>query len=370
MVEFLNLKRVNAQYSEEFKKSFDRFLDSGHYILGKQVETFENEFAKYCGVKYCLGVANGLDALILILKAALELDKLQPGDEVLVPANTYIATILAIHLAGLKPVLVEPNLNTYNIDPKALKEKITKKTKAVMVVHLYGRLCDMTEIDQICKQNGLLLFEDSAQSHGATLDGKVAGSWGLASGFSFYPGKNLGALGDAGAITTNDENFKNVLLAIRNYGSHKKYVNDYIGLNSRLDEVQAGFLSIRLKNLERENLIRMNLAKNYDQKIENKVIIKPSLGKQKEHVWHLYTVRVQNREHFMKYLTENKVGSLIHYPIAPHHQKAYQQVIEEKNFPISEKIHQQVVSLPLDPTMTPTEIATVIEVVNKYTEIR
>lgn len=366
MVEFLNLKRINQQYESLFKETFTNFLNSGHYILGKEVSEFEKEFAAYNHVKYCVGVANGLDALILILKAAIELGQLKLQDEVIVPANTYIATILAIQLAGLKAVLVEPDPETFNIDPKEILKKITAKTKAIMVVHLYGRICAMDEIQKIAIDYKLLLFEDSAQAHGARLHQKFAGSWGVASGFSFYPGKNLGALGDAGAITTNDEKYYEILKALRNYGSHKKYENQYIGLNSRLDEIQAAFLRHRLRNLDVENKIRIQIANTYDRQIKNTKVLKPKIETAQQHVWHLYTVQVEKREHFMNFLKENGVGSLIHYPIAPHHQKGYQKLFHGQSFPISEKIHEQVVSLPLEPTLTDVEIQQVISVVNKY----
>lgn len=366
MVQYLNLKRINEKYHADFTKSFQDVLNSGWYILGEQLQNFESEFAKYNGVKHCLGVANGLDALVLSLKAAIELGQLKPQDEILVPANTYIASIMGIILAGLKPVLVEPNLDSFNIDPLQAKKAITKNTKGVMVVHLYGRLGPMDELVSLCREHGLLLFEDAAQSQGAERGGRKAGSFGVANGFSFYPGKNLGALGDAGAITTNDDQYFEVIKALRNYGSHKKYVNQYIGMNSRLDEMQAAFLRHKLKRLDEENAIREKIADTYENEISNTLLVKPKQDVKKAHVWHCYTVMVPNREGFMKHMASKQVGTLIHYPIPPHHQEGYKDILKGASLPLTEKIHQQIVSIPLEPTMTQPEISEVIAAVNSF----
>ena len=364
MIKFLDLQKINDKYSSEFSVVFDSIIKSGWFILGKEVEKFEDEFAKYCGTKYCLGVANGLDALILIIEGYKQLGVMNDGDEIIVPSNTYIASILAITKAGLVPVLVEPDVSTFLIDPTKIEEKITAKTKGILPVHLYGRLCDMEAINKIAHQYNLKIIEDSAQSHGAILNGKRSGNLGDASGFSFYPGKNLGAIGDAGAITTNDQELTETIKALRNYGSHKKYENLYLGINSRLDELQAGLLSVKLKYLDKETDVRRAIAERYNAEITNPKIILPNLpADRNEHAWHLYVVQVANRENFQLALAEKNIQTLIHYPIPPHKQEAYKSW-NNLSFPISEKMHRNVVSLPISPVMTHDEVSFVIDAVN------
>lgn len=356
---------MNAKYRVEILSSIERAFDSGWYILGKEVDAFEKAFASYCGATHCIGVANGLDALILILRAYIELGVMSEGDEVLVPANTYIASILAISKAGMVPVLVEPKLETYNIDPDQLPSKITKKTKAILPVHLYGQTAEMDDINALARKHGLKVIEDAAQAHGATYQGKKTGSLGDAAGFSFYPGKNLGALGDGGAVTTNNTNLAEAVRALRNYGSHKKYYNVYKGLNSRLDEVQAAILSVKLKYLDAENKRRAEIAKYYEQHIKNAVVSLPSLLSQGLHAWHLYVVRTPERDRFQKYLESKGVQTVIHYPVAPHKQDAYKEWNGLK-LPITEKIHTEVISLPISPVMTDEQVHTVSRLVNEY----
>ncbi|WP_127470645.1 DegT/DnrJ/EryC1/StrS family aminotransferase [Thiomicrorhabdus aquaedulcis] len=373
-VSFLDLKAINQQYTNEFEQAFDQVLNSGWYIQGSQVKAFEQEFADYCGTKHCIGVANGLDALILVLRAWKELGKLKEGDEVIVPANTYIASILAITENRLKPILVEPDAQTYNLSPGLVEQAITPNTKAILAVHLYGQLAPMPEIMAIAKKHNLLVLEDSAQSHGAHIDGKKAGNWGDASGFSFYPGKNLGALGDAGAVTTNDHQLAQTIRALGNYGSHKKYENLYQGLNSRLDEMQAALLSVKLKHLNAETQRRRQIAVAYTNNIKNPVITLPfttqniTLANLDNHVFHLFVIRCKQREKLQTYLIEQGVQTLIHYPIAPHHQKAYKnnQAWSNQSYPITEAIHNEVVSLPISPVMTDEQVQTVIEAVNAF----
>ena len=366
MIKFLDLQKINEQYNIEFKEVFDKVLKSGWFILGKEVENFENEFAAYCGTKYCLGVANGLDALILIIEGYKQLGLMKEGDEIIVPSNTYIASILAISKAGLIPVLVEPDPSTFLIDPTKIEEKITAKTKAILPVHLYGRLCDMDAIKKIADQYNLKIIEDSAQSHGATLMGKRSGNLGDASGFSFYPGKNLGAIGDAGAITTNDKKLTESIKALRNYGSLKKYENLYQGINSRLDELQAGLLTVKLKYLDAETDIRRAMAERYNAEISNPKINLPLLPiNRNEHAWHLYVIQVADRELFQQYLAEKGVQTIIHYPIPPHKQQAYKEW-NILSYPISEKMHREVLSLPIYPVMTNDEISIIINAINAY----
>ena len=365
MVKFLDLKRINSRYENEFKSLFEDFLNDGHYILGKHVQSFEKKFAQYCGTKYCLGVANGLDALELILKGLEIKGLLSQGDEILVPANTFIASILAISNAGFVPVLVEPNPDTFNLDPEELKKKITAKSKAILVVHLYGQLADMKNIMEIANKNDLLTIEDAAQAHGASLNGINAGNFGIAAGFSFYPGKNLGALGDAGGITTSDDELYQIILALRNYGSFERYVHQYKGRNSRLDEIQAGFLEIKLKNLDEQNSRRQEIAITYLNNIKNLKVVLPAYSLGKDHVFHLFVVKVENRNLFMRHLQNNEVSALIHYPTAPYNQKAYMNELGN-NFETSTKLHEQIVSIPIDPSMTADEISKVIKTVNTY----
>lgn len=365
MIPFLNLKQINDQYRSELRNAFERVMDSGYFILGKEVEQFENEFAQYCGTKYCLGVANGLDALILILQGYKALGKLKDGDEVIVPANTYIASILAIIQANLTPVLVEPNERTYNLHSTETHKAITSKTKAIMAVHLYGQLADMEALNDLADKHNLILIEDSAQAHGAMMNGKRAGNLSHASGFSFYPGKNLGCLGDGGGVTSNDSELITVIKALRNYGSHEKYVNKYLGINSRLDEMQAAFLRVKLRNLESETNERQRIAKRYLKEIKNPLITLPYVISESFHVWHLFPVLTETRDQFQIFLKEKGIGTLIHYPIPPHKQEAMK-AFSHLNLPVTEKIHRTVLSLPLYPTMKDSEISEVVEAVNVY----
>ena len=365
MIPFLDLRAINAQYRTELIEACTKVIDSGWYIQGNEHKKFEKEFASYCGTKYAIGVANGLDALILILRAYKELGVMENGDEVIVPSNTYIASILAISDNDLVPILVEPELKAYLLDPKKIEEKITSKTKAIMPVHLYGQTCQMDQINKIAKKYNLKVIEDSAQSHGAYFDDKRCGNLGDASGFSFYPGKNLGALGDGGAVTTNDEELANTIRALGNYGSHKKYENMYKGVNSRLDEIQAAMLRVKLKYLDREIEHRRRIANYYLAKIKNTNIILPKARKDDNHVWHLFVIRTSKRDALQKYLIENGVQTLIHYPIAPHKQGAYNEWKDE-SYPISENIHDEVFSLPISGVQSLDTTKKIIEVINDF----
>ena len=367
MIPFLDLKAVNQQYSQELKEACSRVIDSGWYIMGKELKSFEQEFAEYCGTKYCIGVANGLDALTLTLRAWKELGKLKEGDEVIVQANTYIASILAISENNLTPILVEPDPETFNLTTENIKENITSKTKAILPVHLYGQISPMAEIMQIANQHDLLVLEDCAQSHGAILDGKKCGNWGHAGAFSFYPGKNLGALGDAGAITTNDKALFDVISALRNYGSHEKYKNKYKGVNSRLDEIQAAMLRVKLKHLDRESKARQSVAKQYLEGIDNPLITLPVEINPQGHVWHLFVIKAKNREELQIYLQKKGVQNLIHYPTAPHKQGAYEELNEE-SFTIAESIHKTVLSIPMGSIMATTDVLKVIKYLNEWRE--
>lgn len=355
MINFLDLKKINEQHNKELKEACSRVIDSGWYITGKELENFEKNFASYCGTKHSIGVANGLDALTLVLRAWKEQGKLQSGDEVIIQANTYIASILAITENNLVPVLIEPDNESYNLSIENIKSAITDKTKVILPVHLYGQISPMKEIMEIAKEYNLLVLEDCAQSHGASIDGIKAGNWGHAAGFSFYPGKNLGALGDAGAITTNDDDLANIVIALRNYGSHKKYENLYQGVNSRLDEIQAAMLNVKLNYLEKETLYRQDIALTYLENIKNPLIQLPLTAekykKNKQiHVWHLFVIRTEHRELFQEYLMKHGVQTLIHYPTPPHKQEAYKKY-NHINLPITEKIHNTVLSIPMGPTM-------------------
>lgn len=365
MIPFLDLKAINAQYRDELVDACTRVIDSGWYIGGSELEQFEQQFANYCGTKYAIGVANGLDALILTLRAWKELGKLKNGDEVIVPSNTYIASILAISANNLTPVLVEPCVDSFNINPKKIETAITSKTKAILPVHLYGQLADMPAIMDIAKRHELLVLEDSAQAHGACLDGKRAGSWGEASGFSFYPGKNLGALGDAGAITTSDKELADALRALRNYGSHEKYKNLFQGVNSRLDEIQAAMLNVKLSHLDKEIAHRRKVANTYLEGINNRAIILPTKEYDSAHVWHVFVIRCECRDELQKYLADNGIQTIIHYPVPPHQQPAYKEW-NKINYPISEKIHAEVLSLPIGPTMTMKDVNTVVQICNEF----
>jgi dTDP-4-amino-4,6-dideoxygalactose transaminase len=365
MIPFLDLKNINAQYKEELIAACTKVIDSGWYIQGNECNEFEKEFAKYCGSNYCIGVANGLDALILILRAYKELGFMNDGDEVIVPSNTYIASILAISQNNLVPVLVEPDIKTYLIDSKKIEEKITSKTKVIMPVHLYGQTCDMDEINQIAKKYNLKIIEDSAQAHGAFYKDKKAGNLGDASGFSFYPGKNLGALGDGGAVTTNDEELAKTVRALGNYGSHKKYENIYKGVNSRLDEIQAAMLSVKLKYLDTEIKNRKEIANYYLENIQNENFILPSVRAEENHVWHLFVLRTNKRDEVQEYLTKNGVQTLIHYPIPMHKQNAYKDWNEE-SYPISEQIHTEIFSLPISGVLTIKNTEKIVDILNGF----
>lgn len=365
-VPFLSLKDVNATCRDELVAAAVRVIDSGWYIHGPEHQAFEKEFAEFCGGRDCIGVANGLDALILILRAFKELGRLKEGDEVIVPANTYIASILAITENRLTPVLVEPDPKSFNLDPTRLAAALTSRTRAILPVHLYGQVADMPAICAFAQQHGLLVIEDAAQAHGAVLDGKKAGTWGDAAGFSFYPGKNLGALGDGGAVLTGDAVLAKTIRALRNYGSHVKYHNLHQGPNSRLDEIQAAFLRVRLRYLESENARRRIVAKRYLKEINNPLVSLPAIiVGDAGHVWHLFVVRVLEREVFMGHLAAQGVQTVIHYPIPPHRQQCYPQ-LHQLSLPITEAIHREVVSLPISPAMTDGQVSMVISAVNAW----
>lgn len=367
MIPFLDLKNINIKYKSEFAEAFERVLKSGWYIGGSELKSFEDEFSKYCGSKYCIGVGNGLDALSLTFRAWKELGMLKDGDEVIVPSNTYIASILSITQNNLIPILVEPDPNSFNLDWKKIQQHVSKRTKAILVVHLYGQIANMPEICDIARKNKLLILEDSAQAHGARMNKTKAGNWGDASGFSFYPGKNLGSLGDAGAITTNCSELANTLIALRNYGSHKKYENIYQGTNSRLDEIQAAFLRIKLKDLDKDNAKRQKIAQKYINGIKNEHIKLPKFNNFKEHVFHLFVIICSHRDVLIEYLNKNNIGNLIHYPIPPYEQECYQDLlIDSNNYPITNRIHKQILSIPMDPSLTSQSIDTVINVINKF----
>ncbi|WLD24786.1 DegT/DnrJ/EryC1/StrS family aminotransferase [Flavobacterium dauae] len=365
MIPYLNLKKLNQPYQEAFIQKTNQFFEKGHYILGDEVLQFENEFANYCNVSHCIGVGNGLDALILIFKAYIELGVLKEGDEILVPANTYIASILSIIHAGLTPKLVDTNLLNYNLTIEILQQQVTQHTKGVLMVHLYGQVTDALAIKTFCKDFGLLLIEDAAQAHGVVADHMKAGSIGDAAGFSFYPGKNLGCIGDGGAITTNSTQLANCIRSLRNYGSELKYHNIYKGINSRLDEIQAAFLRLKLPDLDFDNKTRQGIAKRYISEINNPLVVLPFVTDYEAHVFHIFPVRVENRGEFQQYLMEHEIQTLIHYPIPPHKQQAMQE-FHGLQFPISELIHQQIVSIPLNPSLTIDEQDFIIEKVNNW----
>jgi dTDP-4-amino-4,6-dideoxygalactose transaminase len=365
MIKFLDLKAINELYYDQLLEASKRVLQSGWYILGKEVEEFEREFAKFCQTEDAIGVASGLDALILIIRAYKEMGIFKDGDEIIVPANTYIASILAISENNLTPVLVEPDIDSYNINPQKIEEKIGSKTVAILAVHLYGQSADMSKIEKVAKKHNLKVIEDAAQAHGAKHEGKRVGSLGDACGFSFYPGKNLGALGDGGAVTTNDKYLATTIRAIRNYGSHKKYENRYRGLNSRLDEMQAALLLVKLKHLDSSNQKRAEVAQNYLEGIKNPKITLPKISPNNTHVWHLFVIRVKNRDEFQNYLRQNGIQSMIHYPIPPHKQEAYRE-LKDLSLPITESIHDEVISLPMHECLSKEDIQKVIEVVNRF----
>lgn len=364
-VPFLPLREITASFGDSLIDNAIKAIKEGWYIHGENCEKFEEEFAAYCGTKHCIAVANGLDALILILRSYKELGLISDGDEIIVPANTFIASILAISANNLTPVLVEPDINTYCIDPQKIEENITRKTRAIMAVHLYGRVCDMRSINEIASKYNLKVIEDSAQAHGALYNMKRSGNLGNASGFSFYPGKNLGCLGDGGAVTTNDEELAEVLRALANYGSETKYVNKYKGINSRLDEIQAAILRIKLLKLDIDNQGRRAISWYYRNNIKHQDIVLPEIADEKQHVWHIFAIRCSKRDLLQQYLKDKGIQTLIHYPIPPHKQEAYKEW-NHLSFPVTEQIHREELSLPLSPVMTSSEMQYVIEMVNSW----
>lgn len=366
MIKFLDLQKINLLHQAEIEQKLISVFRSGWYLMGEEVNNFENQLADYIGSKHCIGVGNGLDALRLIFRAYIENGFMQPGDEVIVPANTYIASVLAVSEFGLIPVLAEPDPETYNIDLSKIEEKISSKTKAILIVHLYGRAVFSDGLKSLAKKYNLKIVEDNAQAIGAEIDDIKTGNLGDAAGFSFYPGKNLGALGDAGAVSTNDSELAATIRTLANYGSAQKYVNIYKGYNSRMDEIQAAVLSVKLKYLDQENQKRRTVAKRFVLEIKNPKIILPEYsGNEKEHVWHLFTVRTSDRDGLQEYLSNNGIQTLIHYPIPPHKQQAYKE-INSMSFPISEQIHQQILSLPISQVMTDDEVEKIIEIINQY----
>lgn len=365
-IPFLSLKDVTALHGAEINEAVSRVVNGGWYLQGQENERFEENYARYIGTKYCIGCANGLDALIWIFRAYIELGVMQPGDEVIVPANTYIATILAITENGLKPILVEPRLNTLEIDDDRIEGVITPKTKAICIVHLYGRNAYTEKIDILCKKYGLKLIEDNAQAHGCkTADGRTTGSIGDAAGHSFYPGKNLGALGDGGAVTTNDEELAKAIRALANYGSQKKYVFKYTGRNSRLDEIQAAVLDVKLKYLDQDNQHRKDMAKLYISGINNPLITLPDTLPEEQNVFHLFPILCERRDELQEYLREKGIGTVIHYPIPPHKQECYKKW-NHISFPITEQIAHQELSLPIGPTINSDEVVFMVNLINQF----
>lgn len=365
MIPFLSLKSITAKYSDEINAAVERVVSSGWYLQGKENETFENNYANYIGSKYCIGVANGLDALIWIVRAYKELGVFNDGDEIIVPANTYIASILAITENNLKPILVEPTFDNLEIDDTKIEERITSKTKGIMIVHLYGRCAYTEKIGAFCKKYNLKLIEDNAQAHGCRFGDKRTGSLGDAAGHSFYPGKNLGALGDAGAVTTDNQQLAECIRALANYGSQKKYVFKYCGRNSRLDEIQAAVLDVKLKHLDEDNTCRQKIAAYYYENINNPKITLPTQLDDAQNVYHLFPVFCEQRDDFQQYLKDNGIQTLIHYPIPPHKQECYKDW-NGISLPTTEKIHNQELSLPISPVLTLDEAAEVVRVINKY----
>lgn len=365
MVKFLDLQKVTQKYSKEVHRAISRVVDSGWYLQGKENEAFEIDYANYIGTKYAIGCANGLDALIWIFRAYIEMGVMKIGDEIIVPANTYIASILAISENGLKPVLVEPDLQTYQIDDSKIEMSITRRTKGILIVHLYGQCAYTEKIGDLCKKYDLKLIEDNAQAHGCKFHGKKTGSLGDAAGHSFYPGKNLGAFGDAGAVTTNDDELANLVRAVANYGSYKKYVFKYCGRNSRLDEIQAAVLGVKLKYLDEDVAIRKEVAKYYIKNITNTQIITPIVADWDAHVFHIFPILCKQRDKLQKYLSENGIQTIIHYPVPPHKQECYKEW-NDMSFPITPQIHNEELSLPISPVLDLDELAYVVKIINKY----
>ena len=366
-VPFLDFKALHADIRDELLTASARVIDRAWFILGCELEKFEADFARWCGAKYAVGVGNGLDALTLTLRAWRELGRVREGDEVIVPAHTFIASIIAIFEAGLKPVLVEPDAASFNLSPAAVEAAITGRTRVLLPVHLYGQLAPMAELNEIAKRHGLLVLEDAAQGHGAEVGGRKAGNWGHAAAFSFYPGKNLGALGDGGAVTTSDDDLAKTLRALRNYGSHVKYYNEFQGPNSRLDELQAALLGVKLPRLDGQNERRRQIARRYRQEIRHPDVLLPHVVQgEAGHVWHLFVVRTPRREALQDHLTEAGVQTLIHYPVPPHHQKAYAKHFPSLSLPLTEQLHREVLSLPISPVMPEEQVNAVIAAVNAW----
>lgn len=365
MINFLDLQKITAKYSDEIHEAVCRVVDSGWYLQGKENEIFEEKYSQYIGSKHTIGCANGLDALILIFRAYIEMGVMKPGDEVIVPANTYIASILAITENGLIPVLVEPKLATYQIDDAKIEAAITDKTKAILIVHLYGQCAYTDKIGELCKKYDLKLVEDNAQAHGCKFNGMTTGSIGNAAGHSFYPGKNLGALGDAGAVTTNDDELADTVRALANYGSTKKYVFKYTGRNSRLDEVQAAVLGVKLRHLDEDIILRKQVARFYIENIRNTQIIVPVIQNWDAHVFHIFPIRCKRRDELQKYLTDNEIQTIIHYPTPPHKQECYKEW-NTFSFPITEQIHDEELSLPISPVMDNREVEHIVDLLNLW----
>lgn len=369
MVEFLGIKKITAKYADELHEAVNRVFDSGSYIQGEENKKFEVNYAKYIGTKYCVGCANGLDALNWILRAYIELGRINKGDEVIVPANTFIATILAITDNGLKPVLVEPTWENLEIDVNKIEQAITSKTKAIMIVHLYGRCAYTEKLGEICKKHNLYLFEDNAQAHGCAFNGKRTGSLGDAGAHSFYPGKNLGAFGDAGAVTTSDEDVATAIRSLANYGSTRKYVFKYVGRNSRLDEMQAAVLDVKLRHIDDDNAYRQKIAAYYYEHINNPLITLPVQLSDENNVYHLFPIFCAHRDKLQEYLTKNEIGTIIHYPIPPHKQECYAKEawnIPQLSLPITERIANEELSLPMSPVMTEDEVKEVVNALNSF----
>lgn len=377
MIKFLDLHKINERFQPELERAFSDALKTSYYILGHNVSKFETEFAAYCGTKHCIGTGNGLDALTLILKGYIQIGKLKRGDKVIVPANTFIATILSVLHAELEPVLVEPDKATYNLSAQTVKQYLTNDVKAIVMVHLYGQLADVGGLNNLAEEHSLLLIEDAAQAHGATFCDKFqisnskpqkeskAGNLGHAAAFSFYPSKNLGALGDGGAVTTNDTELYETIKLLRNYGSKTKYVNEIIGFNSRLDDMQAAFLSVKLKVLDTDNEKRSAVASAYLKGINNPKIKLPFYNNSKNHVFYAFVVEVKDRDDFIQFLDRNQIEWLIHYPVPPHKQKALE-AFSHLNLPITEQIHKRIISLPISPIITKTEVQSLIDILNTY----
>lgn len=366
MIKFLDLQKINSQYQKDLKQVAYEVIDSGSYLLGKRVQNFEEDLSSYIGVKYTIGVSNGLDALRLILRGYIELGVLKEGDEVIVPANTFIATIIAITENRLKPIFIEPDITNYNIDITKIEQNISKRTKVILIVHLYGRVCWSKELKKIAKKHQIKIIEDNAQAIGASWNGIKTGNLGDAAGFSFYPGKNLGALGDSGAVLTNDYELAITIRALANYGSIKKYFNKFKGLNSRMDEIQAAFLSVKLKYLDIETNQRRNIANFYNSNIINSKIILPEIPEDiTEHVWHLFVIRTEHRDVLQRYLDRNHIQSIIHYPIPPHKQDSYREY-NNLSLKITEQIHNEVLSLPISHILTEKEVYEIVNLLNKY----